>query len=193
MWFFKRQCGTKTTVLFCIMSLRCETFREAKYNRHLDLGNGSNKFRDHYFKSWDCILRTSLNETQYKDINVAIELCKTLTRRKRRTLRLCKRVSDARHTTIDCCINSNRHRFWLKYVCGLFCRKLQHSCVFTEQLTADLLVHVSPPNGSYCGLVIYWSANYLNAVSDSLWFVETRYCLPFVPKRNSVCVWRQSA
>ena len=159
MRIFKGQCGNKTTVLFCIMSDHCEMLRGVKHNRHLDLGNGSNKFRDHYFKSWDCILRTSRNETQYKGINVAIELCKMLTWSKRQTLRLCKRASDARRIEIDCCGNSNRHRFWLKYVVGSFCRKLQHSCVFTEQLTADLLVHISPPNGSYFGLAKYWSAN----------------------------------
>jgi len=60
-------------------------------------------------------------------------------------LRLYKRVSDARRIEVDCCVNLYRHRFRLKYVCGLFCRKLQHSSIFTEPRTEDLLMNFFHP------------------------------------------------
>jgi len=68
-----------------------------------------------------------------------------LKRSNRQTLHFCQGESDVRRSEIDFCVNSNRHRFRLKYVWGLFCIKLQHSCIFTEHRTEDLLVHFLHP------------------------------------------------
>jgi len=35
-------------MLFCIMSDHCEIFRVIRHNYYLDLGNGSNKFGNHF-------------------------------------------------------------------------------------------------------------------------------------------------
>jgi len=43
-------CGTKATMLFCIMSDHSQILRVIRHNRYLDLGNGSNMFGNHCFK-----------------------------------------------------------------------------------------------------------------------------------------------
>ena len=49
MWFFRGLCGTKTTMLFYILSDHCEILGVIRHNRYLDLGNGSNKFGKHWY------------------------------------------------------------------------------------------------------------------------------------------------